>query len=899
MFRLSQFVGELFNPTPPGPHRDLAGPVVVWNLIRRCNLTCQHCYALSADKDFPNELSTEEAFRVMDDLYASGTRVLILSGGEPMLRPDLFEISRRAKEMGFYVALSTNGTLIDADSIGAIAAVGYSYVGISIDGRRDTHDRFRRRTGAFEASLAGLRLCRDAGIKIGLRFTLTSDNAADLPWLLDLMEEERIDKFYLSHLNYAGRGRHAADVLHAMTRQAIDLLIERCVKLHVNGTPKEFVTGNNDADGPYFLRWVRVNFPDRAEHIRAKLVQWGGNASGVNVANIDNQGNVHPDTMWWHTTLGNVRTRSFSTIWRDTSDPLMAGLKTRPRPVKGRCGTCEDLDICGGNTRVRAHQLTGDPWAEDPACHLIPEGVRGRPASPALTLLLACLFPFLSPNPVQAENTQALYATHCASCHAPDRLGGMGPALFPESLGHMRSANVASVIAAGRPSTQMPGFSAILTPPEIESLAALVLSPLPAIPAWGLDDMRKTHVVTLKDQDLVAKPAYSADPLNLFTVVEAGDHHITILDGDKFEPLTRFASHFAVHGGAKYSPDGRFVYLASRDGWISKYDLYGLKMVAEIRAGVNTRNIAVSSDGRFVMVGNMLPHTLVLLDAHDLTPMKIIAVNDGKGHESRVSAVYTAPPRNSFIVALKDLPEVWEVSYTEDHAPIYSGTVHSFEKGQEEALGVQTGLFAVRRIGLDTILDDFFFDQTYVNLLGAGRGEGKGQVVNLIVGRKVADLNLSGMPHLGSGITFLWQGQPVMATPNLKENVISVIDMTTWKTIKRIPTLGPGYFLRGHENSPYIWADVFNGPHKDSVHVIDTRTLEIVKTLCPEPGKTAAHVEFTRDGRYALLSIWEDDGAIIVYNAATLEEIKRIPMRKPVGKYNVWNKVHYSSGTSH
>jgi heme d1 biosynthesis radical SAM protein NirJ len=381
MFRISQYMNELAHPTPLGPKRNPPGPVVIWNLIRRCNLTCKHCYSISADKDFAGELDTQEVLNVMDDLKGFHVPVLILSGGEPLLRPDIFEISHRAKEKGFYVGLSTNGTLIDEAMIDRVAAVGYDYVGISIDGIRDTHDRFRRKAGAFDASMHAIRLCRDRGIKIGMRFTLTQDNAHELPELLALMETEDIDKFYLSHLNYAGRGNinRKDDVVLQTTRQAMDLMFETCWRYVEEGKSKEFVTGNNDADGVYLLKWITERFPEKAAHMRARLAQWGGNSSGVNIANIDNLGNVHPDTFWWDYNLGNVREHPFSQIWPDTSDPLMAGLKAQPRKVKGRCGQCNYFDICGGNTRVRAYQLTGDPWAEDPACYLDDEeiGVTG------------------------------------------------------------------------------------------------------------------------------------------------------------------------------------------------------------------------------------------------------------------------------------------------------------------------------------------------------------------------------------------------------------------------------------------------------------------------------------------------------------------------------------------
>lgn len=401
MFRIAEYMRELAaleqggdsvaiarHGRSAGPQR-LPGPVVIWNLIRRCNLTCKHCYSISADKDFPGELSTEEVFSVMDDLRAFYVPVLILSGGEPLLRPDIFEISQRAKEMGFYVGLSSNGTLINENNIEQIAAVGYDYVGISIDGLRQTHDQFRRKQGAYDEAMHGIRLCREHGIKVGLRFTLTQDNTHELPELLQIMGQEQVDKFYLSHLNYAGRGNknRKDDVIHQMTRDAMDLLFETSWADTQAGRRREFVTGNNDADGVYLLHWIQRRFPRHVEAMHDRLVRWGGNSSGINIANIDNLGEVHPDTFWWHYSLGNVRQRPFSTIWQDTSDPLMAGLKSSPRPLQGRCATCNYLDVCGGNTRVRAHQLTGNFWAEDPACYLTDEeiGVHGRKQRLTLT----------------------------------------------------------------------------------------------------------------------------------------------------------------------------------------------------------------------------------------------------------------------------------------------------------------------------------------------------------------------------------------------------------------------------------------------------------------------------------------------------------------------------------
>ena len=372
MFRLSQYMREVLQPTPIKPQRKPPGPVVIWNLIRRCNLTCKHCYTTSADINFPGELTSPEIYQTMEDLKTFGVPVIILSGGEPLLHPDIFAISQRAKDLGFYVALSSNGTLITADNIEQIAAINYQYIGVSLDGMHEAHDKFRQKQGSFAASLAGIRLCRKHNIKAGIRYTLTHDNAADFPAMLQLMEDEDIDKFYLSHLNYGGRGNknRKDDAEFILTRQVMDTLFEQCLTWERQGQHREVVTGNNDADAVYFLHWVQRRFPERANHLQTKLQQWGGNASGVNVANIDNLGNVHPDTFWWHYGLGNVRDRPFSEIWQDVSDPLMAGLKASPRPLKGRCGSCAHQAICNGNTRVRAQQLTGDFWQEDPGCYL-------------------------------------------------------------------------------------------------------------------------------------------------------------------------------------------------------------------------------------------------------------------------------------------------------------------------------------------------------------------------------------------------------------------------------------------------------------------------------------------------------------------------------------------------
>lgn len=457
------------------------------------------------------------------------------------------------------------------------------------------------------------------------------------------------------------------------------------------------------------------------------------------------------------------------------------------------------------------------------------------------------------------------YQTHCAVCHEADRLGGTGPALLPECLEHLRKPEALKTIAKGCAATQPTLTEAQIRTSRTENPQARGFANAPLPIFKGVDMM------------------------NLFIVVETGDHHVTVLDGDKLEPIHRFQSRFALHGSPKFTPDGRYVFFASRDGWITKFDIWNLSVVAEIRAGVNTRNVAVSGDGKTLAVANYLPHNLVLLDSN-LNVLKILEAKDIAGKQSsRVSAVYDALPRQSFIVALKDVPEVWEISYNPQAEPIPAGLVHDYQYKEGAFI---PGYLNARRTVLAEPLDDLFFTQDYSTVMGTSHTASKGQVVNLNVRQRIADLNLPGMPHLGSGITWQWQDKTVMASTNLKDGLITVIDMSNWKTVKTISTAGPGFFMRSHEKTPYAWTDAMMSADKDTLHVIDKRTLQTTATVKTDPGKTLAHIEFTKDGKYALASLWErkaDGGALIVLDAATFKEVKRIPMDKPVGKYNLHN----------
>jgi dihydro-heme d1 dehydrogenase len=494
-----------------------------------------------------------------------------------------------------------------------------------------------------------------------------------------------------------------------------------------------------------------------------------------------------------------------------------------------------------------------------------------------------------------AANAAALYARHCASCHGAERLGGSGPALLPENLGRITGARAGAVIAEGRPATQMPSFQGQLRQDEIDALAAYVSAPLAKVPEWSASDIAASRIVHAEVRAL-ERPIHDADPLNLFVVVESGDHHATILDGDRFEPLVRFPTRFALHGGPKFSPDGRFVYFMSRDGWITKYDLWALETLAEVRAGINSRNIAMSNDGRHLAVANYLPGTIVILSTLDLAVEKVFATNDSDGNHSRVSAIYQAPARHSFVAALKDVPELWEIG-GDTHAGIRADPV-SAPDSAADAGEPALPRFGVRRIALPEPLDDFFFDPAYRHLIGSARG-GPAVVVDLDAGRPIQRLDLPGLPHLGSGIAWELDGRLVLATPHLEQRGISVIDMRDWSVVTTIDACGPGFFLRSHEATPYAWADCMLGPNKDTLTILDKQTLQVVRTLTPAPGRTAAHVEFDRTGRHALVSIWEAEGELVVYDAETFAEVKRMPMARPSGKYNVWNKITFSIGTSH
>jgi 12,18-didecarboxysiroheme deacetylase len=352
-------------------------PVVVWNVTRRCNLKCVHCYAHAEDRMFADELTTDQGKVLIDDLAHFGVPVILFSGGEPLVRKDLPELADYAVRKGMRAVISTNGTLISAETARILKDIGLSYVGISLDGMEEINDQFRGIRGAFRSALKGIENCQQAGIKVGLRFTINKFNVEEIPHIFDLLEERDIPRVCFYHLVYSGRGSKLVedDLSHEETRRAVDLIIDRTRRLHEKGKPKEVLTVDNHADGPYLYMRLKKEDPQRAEEVLQLLKMNEGNNSGRGIGCVSWDGEVHADQFWRHYSFGNVKERPFSEIWTDTSEPLMGKLKEKKNFVTGRCAGCRWLDICGGNFRVRAEAVSSDVWAPDPACYLTDEEI--------------------------------------------------------------------------------------------------------------------------------------------------------------------------------------------------------------------------------------------------------------------------------------------------------------------------------------------------------------------------------------------------------------------------------------------------------------------------------------------------------------------------------------------
>lgn len=353
-------------------------PVIVWNMTRTCNLNCVHCYSQSKNLQYNNELTLEEGKAFIDDISAFGSPVMLFSGGEPLMHPHFLDLCFYAKSKGMRAVISTNGTLITRELSKELKKVGLSYVGISLDGLEAVHDKFRGKKGAFKEAIDGINYAKEAGIKVGLRFTINKRNAQEIPGIFRLLEEENIPRVCFYHLVYAGRGTKLMeeDLSHEETRQTVDTILELTKEIYYRDNAKEVLTVDNHADGPYiYLKLLKEGKKEEAENVMSLLKMNGGNSSGVGIGCVSWNGEVYADQFWRHYAFGNVKERKFSEIWTDTSEPLMKQLKNKKEYVKGRCKDCKWLDICNGNFRVRSEAKEDDLWAPDPACYLTDEEI--------------------------------------------------------------------------------------------------------------------------------------------------------------------------------------------------------------------------------------------------------------------------------------------------------------------------------------------------------------------------------------------------------------------------------------------------------------------------------------------------------------------------------------------
>ena len=353
-------------------------PVIVWNMTKTCNLNCIHCYSQSKNLQYNNELTLEEGKAFIDDISAFGSPVMLFSGGEPLMHPHFLDLCFYAKSKGMRAVISTNGTLITKELARELKKVGLSYVGISLDGLESVHDRFRGKKGAFKEAINGINYAKEAGIKVGLRFTINKRNAQEIPGIFKLLEEENIPRVCFYHLVYAGRGTKLMeeDLSHEETRQTVDAILELTKEIYSRDNQKEVLTVDNHADGPYiYLKLLKEGKKEEAANVMSLLKMNGGNSSGVGIGCVSWDGEVYADQFWRHYSFGNVKERNFSEIWTDTSNPLMKQLKNKKEYVKGKCKDCKWLEICNGNFRVRSEAKEDDLWAPDPPCYLTDEEI--------------------------------------------------------------------------------------------------------------------------------------------------------------------------------------------------------------------------------------------------------------------------------------------------------------------------------------------------------------------------------------------------------------------------------------------------------------------------------------------------------------------------------------------
>ncbi|WP_200763983.1 radical SAM/SPASM domain-containing protein [Nitrosophilus alvini] len=371
MFRLSNLISSAIEDRKT---RELNGSILIWNFTNRCNLSCLHCYSKSGLEE-SDTLSTEKILSVIPELKKSGIKFVIFSGGEPLTRKDIFEIAEAFKEEGIFTYLSTNGLYINPGNVKKIIDT-FGYIGISIDGSPEIHDKFRGLKGSYEKSMQAIRLIHSNGAKVGIRFTITKETKESLKFIFELAEKENIDKIYISHLVYSGRGLDnlKMDLSKEERRKAVKFIIEKAFEYYENEKDIDIVTGNMEMDAIMLIQEFEKRYPESLDRLTSRLLQWGGNSAGRKLVNINSEGIVKPDP-FFPVSIGNIFEKSFDEIWLNEKSELLKKLRTFPRDIKGRCKECRFLEICNGGSRPRAYAVTGDLWQEDPSCYLKDEEI--------------------------------------------------------------------------------------------------------------------------------------------------------------------------------------------------------------------------------------------------------------------------------------------------------------------------------------------------------------------------------------------------------------------------------------------------------------------------------------------------------------------------------------------
>ncbi len=508
--------------------------------------------------------------------------------------------------------------------------------------------------------------------------------------------------------------------------------------------------------------------------------------------------------------------------------------------------------------------------------------------------------------PEEFEKAKSMYFQRCAGCHGVLRKGATGKSLLPKDTLEKGTKRLSRIIELGTEGG-MNNFDDIFSKKEIDMLAKYIQLEPPIPPEMSLALMKERHKVYIEPKDYPTKPLHGRNWENFFVVIERDAGKVAIIDGDTYEIVDHVDTGYAVHvikatehhntEKPQNGVNGRFWYTQGRDGKMTKIDLWqkpGNMLVAEAQMAYDARDVAVSGDGKYVIGGGYWPPHFVILDAESMEPLKVVStrgidVDGNYVNEARVAAIYTTPNEPTFLVAVKELGQMWQVDYTD------------------------LDNLRIEQINSAKFLHDGFFDPTGRYFQIAANASDKMVVVDTKTRKLEAMIDTDAKPHPGPGANWIDpKCGPVAGTTHLGVGLVSVWGndpinrkKEAWKLCYEVETDGAGVFIRTHPTSKYVWADQTKHPEPEiqqSVQVFDKKTREIVKTIrvTEEEGKAAVHMEFNKDGTEVWVSVWNrkdasnPTGEIVVYDAKTLKEKKRIKgLTTPTGKFNVHNRVNH------